>query len=127
MFVLLEHNARDGVHWDFIVELPGREQLPTWRLLENPLTHAGEIAAQPIAAHRRLFLDYEGPLREGRGTVRRLDRGAADVERCDSRRLVMRLSGTHLHGRFEIRGGGDEASSFRRLDDATPAGSPPSS
>ena len=120
MFVLLEHTTRHGIHWDLIVELPGRDTLPTWRLIQNPLAVPGEIAAEPIAEHDRRFLEYEGPLREGRGSVRRLDRGEAEVELREARRLVALLGGQWLRGRFELLGGGaGEPAVFRRLDDAS--------
>jgi hypothetical protein len=102
MFVLLEHTAREGVHWDFIIEVPGRELLPTWRLLENPLETSRAIPAEPIADHSPHFLEYEGPLREGRGSVRRLDRGAAAILRFDSRGLGAELGGDRMRGRIEI-------------------------
>ena len=81
MFVLLEHTTRDGVHWDFIIEVPGGQLLPTWRLLQNPLKTAGGIPAEPITDHPPHFLEYEGTLRNDRGSVRRLDRGAATEQR----------------------------------------------
>ncbi len=102
MFVLLEHTTRDGVHWDFIIEVPGRELLPTWRLLQNPLTTAGDIPAEPIADHPPHFLDYEGLLREGRGSVLRLDRGAATILNFDPRNLRAELNGDHLCGEINI-------------------------
>ncbi len=121
MFVLLEHIAGDGVHWDFITEVPGRELLPTWRLLENPLTHRGEIAAEPIADHPPVFLDYEGQLSGDRGSVRRLDRGEALVEQFDAQRLVARLAGDHLRGRIAITAEPDGGTCFCRIADSNAA------
>ena len=102
MFVLLEHTTSHDVHWDFIIEMPGRELLPTWRLLKNPLETSDEIPAETIADHPPHFLEYEGPLREGRGSVRRLDRGAATILHFDSRGLCAELNGDRLCGRIEI-------------------------
>jgi hypothetical protein len=116
MFVLLEHTAPDSVHWDFIIEAPGRELLPTWRLLQNPLTTPGDIPAEPIADHPPHFLEYEGPLREGRGSVRRLDRGAATVLKFDSRNLRAELNGDHLRGEISITSEPDGRVRFRAPD-----------
>ena len=102
MFVLLEHTTGHGVHWDFIIEVPGRELLPTWRLLENPLETSGDIPAEPTADHPPHFLEYEGPLREGRGSVRQVDRGAATILHFDSRGLSAELSGDRMRSRIEI-------------------------
>ena len=112
MFVLLEHTTRDSVHWDFIIEVPGRELLPTWRLLQNPLTISGDVPAEPIADHPPHFLEYEGPLREGRGSVRRLDRGAATVRDFDSRNLRAELDSDHVRGEISITTGPDGRARF---------------
>lgn len=106
-FVLLEHDPRAGtgpgvVHWDFLVTLPGQALLATWRLAANPLDTAGEIDAERIADHPPRFLDFEGPLRTAPGRVRRLDRGAAELERVETGGVVVRLSGGRLCGRYEF-------------------------
>jgi hypothetical protein len=114
MFVVLEHDTTDaesvpaaqrGRHWDLILEAPGRELLPTWQLAENPLQAAGEIPAQRIADHRRRYLDYQGEIRGGRGSVGRLERGLATIERLEGDELIAVLEGRHLRGRFEITRG----------------------
>ena len=103
MFVLLEHRTQSGaVHWDFLIEVPGRELLATWRLAENPTQQAGEIIAERIADHRSAFLEYEGPLSADRGSVRRVDRGTATVRRWDNRGLLAELHGELIAGWYEI-------------------------
>lgn len=110
MFVLLEHDTtpstsatrRKDVHWDLLVEAPGEERLPTWRLAQNPLRTSRDVPAERIQDHRRHYLDYEGPVSGDRGSVRRLDRGSAKIEHLAGAQLVVRLHGEHLAGRFEI-------------------------
>ncbi len=92
-----------GVHWDFLIEGLVYERLPTWRLAMNPLTTRGPIPAEPLPDHRRLYLDYEGELTGGRGRVRRLDRGPAQIERFAHGELVVQLEGGQLRGTFCIR------------------------
>lgn len=112
MFVLLEHdttacqNAPDGagLHWDLLLEVPGREPLATWRLAADP-RQGKPVPALRIGDHRRRYLTYEGPLSEDRGVVRRIDEGAASVVREDAKRLVLRLEGRFLAGIFEIAEG----------------------
>lgn len=106
-FVLLEHcvrranHAPPDVHWDLLLDAPEWERLPTWRLARNPLVSAGDIPADRIKDHRRLYLDFEGELSDGRGLVTRIERGAATIEQLAGERLAVVLEGAALRGRFE--------------------------
>lgn len=93
-FVILEHD-HPALHWDFMLE--AGEVLRTWRLAGTP--EPGRVlAAEPLPDHRRLYLDYEGPVSDGRGTVRRWDAGTFDVEAETDGRLVLRLRGGRGEG-----------------------------
>jgi len=128
MFALLEHHepanrpptegAPEGagaVHWDLVVEVPGQERLATWRLSENPIGMGAAIAAERIADHRRIYLEYEGPLSGGRGWVRRVDGG--DAQLCISGdiegQVLLELHGHLLRGKFRLISAGSGLS-FRR-------------
>lgn len=102
MFALLEHTTGSDRHWDLLVEVPGAERLPTWRLAANPLEAAGAVRAERIADHRRVYLEFEGELTGGRGVVRRLDRGSAVVETIRQDEAAFTLAGERLRGGFEI-------------------------
>ncbi len=113
-FVLLEHDTTQpccppppdrDVHWDLIVEAPGQERHPTWRLLRDPLVERGEIAAERIQDHRSLYLTYEGEISGGRGFVRQVAAGDIDVLRLAEGELVAAFAGQRLRGRYEIRRG----------------------
>ncbi len=109
MFVLLQHDPPDAgqpPHWDFLIEVAGRELLPTWRLAANPLASPGPIAAERIADHRRLYLDYEGEIGGGRGRVRRLDHGECQIEVLTGDEAVVRIAGAQWRGRIMIRRAG---------------------
>jgi hypothetical protein len=70
-YVILEHD-HPFLHWDFLLE--AGESLRTWRLAAPPQP-AQTVRAEEISAHRRFYLDYEGPISGGRGSVRRWDAG----------------------------------------------------
>nr|WP_165245356.1 DNA polymerase ligase N-terminal domain-containing protein [Paludisphaera soli] len=93
-FVLLEHRW-EGVHWDFMLERGG--VLKTWALDDLPGPGA-EAPARALADHRAAYLDYEGPVSRGRGSVRRVDGGVyVPIEWADD--LVrVRLQGRQLVG-----------------------------
>jgi hypothetical protein len=128
MFVVLEHDttqaagvppAERGRHWDLLVEDPGRERLPTWRLARDPLGATGEIPAERIQDHRRLYLDYEGEVSGDRGVVRRLDRGPATIECLEADHVIVALNGERLRGRFEIIRPPSGPTVFRRAPGAS--------
>jgi hypothetical protein len=97
-FVILEHD-HPNLHWDFMLEAGGR--LRTWRLAEPP--GAGpSVPAEPIADHRPAYLDYEGPVSGDRGTVRRWDAGEFEWVADEATRLVVRLDGARVRGRFAL-------------------------
>lgn len=75
-YVVLAHD-HPVLHWDLMLERAG--VLRTWRLAEAP--RAGQaIRAEPIGDHRLTYLDYEGPVSLGRGTVWRCERGEFRVQ-----------------------------------------------
>lgn len=115
MFVLLEHVVGVAVHWDFLVEIPGSEKLASWRLLQSPFDAAAPVIAEPMADHRRLYLEFEGELTGGRGCVRRLDRGDAEVVAAGPGTWIFRLAGARLSGLFKIAAG--PATTFGRSTD----------
>ena len=102
MFALLQHDTGADRHWDLLVEVPGCERLPTWRLSADPLRTAGDIPAARIRDHRPLYLEYEGELSEQRGVVRRVDRGPARVETLQGDEALLTLEGQALHGEFSL-------------------------
>jgi predicted amidohydrolase len=78
-YAVLRHEAADGAaHFDFFVEQDGR--LVSWRL-ESALPERRDIAmaAERSFDHRLAYLDFEGDLGAGRGSVQAVERG---VCRC---------------------------------------------
>ena len=99
-FVILEHD-HPHLHWDFMLEVG--EVLWTWRLATPPEGAASRIVATRIGEHRRAYLDYEGQVSGGRGTVKRWDAGTYDAIRIDDTRIEMSLHGQRFTGRAVLR------------------------
>jgi DNA polymerase Ligase (LigD) len=97
-FVVLEHD-HPFLHWDLMLE--AGESLRTWRLAAPPSAGV-EVEATPLGEHRRLYLDYEGPVSDGRGRVARWDHGTFAWERQGEELVAVRLDGGRLRGLLRL-------------------------
>ncbi len=109
-FVILQHDAPQGLHWDFMLESGG--SLATWALAESP-DSGHPVAAQSLAGHRLAYLDCEGPVSGGRGAVTRWDEGTYRMEREAEGLVVVVLSGKRLGGRVTLERTGKEPEGWR--------------
>lgn len=99
-YVVLHHVQTSGEHWDFMIEQA--DALATWQLAANPVEGvAMPIAATRIQDHRKQYLQYEGEISDGRGSVTRVAGGTVVV--CESSENLWRfeLSGT-INGDFRL-------------------------
>ncbi len=118
-FAVLQHD-HPVLHWDFLLE--HQSVLLTWRLSAPP--EEGTILdAEQSFDHRLFYLDHEGPVSGGRGSVTRWDGGTFDWETHEPNRVVVSLAGARLRGMFRLEraaGGPGEAGSRgmlkRRVD-----------
>ena len=101
-FVILTHDF-PFLHWDLMLETAGSNILRTWRLLAEPGS-AKEIQAESLPDHRREYLDYEGPVSRGRGSVVRWDAGVYEANTDEKTALRLSLSGNKLRGEFALVG-----------------------
>jgi len=112
-FVLLHHecppNFKKPSHWDFMLQWGS--VLRTWELRELPSAWAarlGEVAenatvrALPLPDHRLDYLDYEGPIRGDRGSVRCCDRGTYELLQESPLAITVGLRGELLLGRVYL-------------------------
>jgi hypothetical protein len=98
-FVILEHD-HPHLHWDFLLE--AGPNLRAWRLAAPPSPGA-VVPAQANVDHRLFYLDHEGPVSGGRGTVQRWDTGEFLWISQDEDRLVIDLRGQRVHGRLTLQ------------------------
>ncbi|MEM1011424.1 MAG: hypothetical protein AAGI46_04295 [Planctomycetota bacterium] len=77
-YVVLHHTAppsHGGPHFDLMLDSDGKSPLWTWRVYDWPPRATTRIERLPD--HRRRYLNYEGPISDGRGDVRRVESGVA--------------------------------------------------
>lgn len=102
-FVILKH-TREGraLHWDLMLEVG--QVLHTWRLDVHPSDIADEhIAITRIFDHPLRFLDYQGPVNEGKGRVEVADSGFYRPLGSDSAGVqLLEFSGRILKDRFTL-------------------------
>ncbi len=83
--VVLEHTTDHGRHFDWLLATPDDPAGPLWTArMAIPVTSwhaAGTWLLEALPAHRRAFLQYQGPLTQHRGTVRRCEQGHHEVQR----------------------------------------------
>ncbi|MCA9075725.1 MAG: hypothetical protein KDA93_11875 [Planctomycetaceae bacterium] len=98
-FVILTHD-HPFLHWDFMLE--SGDVLRTWRLEREPQSGV-DFRATELPDHRRMYLDYEGPVSGDRGTVRRWDAGTYSISGESSNELTIDIAGEHTCGTITLR------------------------
>src|SRR5580704_4874815 len=98
-FVILTHD-HPTLHWDLMLE--ENDGLRTWRLARSP-DDKEPIAAEALPDHRPAYLDYEGPVSCGRGTVKQWDQGTYELVDSAENHLVIRFLGRKLKGMATIQ------------------------
>lgn len=105
-FVIHQHDSPWGVHWDLMLQQG--DSLATWALQSEP-SEAAPIEALRIADHRMAFLEYEGPISAGRGSVKRWDKGQLRIIECGTDRWTVHIEGLRLRGQIVLsRTGNDD-------------------
>lgn len=122
-FALLIHD-HPFVHWDLLVERG--ELLRSWRLMESPdrwcsAAHLADLPAEAIGDHRRMYLDYEGPVGRERGRVARWDHGQAEWLAESETSVRLRLNGSRLVGELTLNRETSQSLWTSRFSPAVPA------
>ena len=89
-YVVLSHGGVPEPHFDLMFETDPGGMLLTWRTLVWPITE--ETALVRLGEHRRDYLDYEGPLTDGRGYVNRIAGGNCTVTWTTRHDFTLRLA-----------------------------------
>src|SRR5262245_61136951 len=103
-FVLLAHD-HPTPHLDLLFEVG--EVLWAWRLESWPDADTPRLALRNFD-HRLIYLDYEGPINGGRGSVRRVEQGMYEWLSQSDDRLIADVTGHRLTGRVELTRGEGE-------------------
>jgi DNA polymerase Ligase (LigD) len=107
-FAILRHTRQQEVHWDLLLELPGRELLATWQVYADPAVWTNSATGDFLATvralpdHRRTYLDYEGPISADRGQVQRVEEGRFRLLTNEAGKIVLELTGKRLQARLEL-------------------------
>jgi hypothetical protein len=102
-FVIQRHRTAGGVHFDLMLDRGDGGPLATWSLTEMPRPDGGPVPARQLAAHRRAYLTYEGPVGGDRGEVRIVAAGRYEELCGEADRIVLRLQAEGLSGRYVLR------------------------
>jgi len=108
-FVILAHD-HPFVHWDLMLEAGGT--LRTWRLLAEPAADR-IIGAEALPDHRLHYLEYEGPVSGGRGTVTRWEAGRHDTRQTPTQTIATIVGGRLGSGRIVLMPTGASRWTFR--------------
>ena len=101
-FVVHKHLHQDKpVHWDLMFE--AGPILETYRVDIPPQDWANRPAnAVRIFDHSLKFLTYEGPVNQGRGSVRIADAGTYKLISDAPREILLEFEGKVLTGQFSL-------------------------
>ena len=114
-FVVQEHTTAKGTHWDLMLEQD--DVLTTFRLEEMPSAiRSHRIRAERIFDHPLRFLTYEGPVQQGTGHVRIVDRGTCHFSDRNGVATVLELNGNVLHGSLTLTRTGEAIWNVRPTD-----------
>lgn len=72
-YVVLRHEGIADPHFDLMFETVSGSVLATWRSADWPIVTPTPL--QKLPDHRAFYLEYEGPIRGNRGSVRRIAAG----------------------------------------------------
>jgi hypothetical protein len=104
---LLHHTTAEGSHYDWLLTNPHE---PTGRLWTARVTIPSRLWAAlgswtltPIPPHRRIYLSYQGPLSDNRGSVTRVDEGTILPLLWTSDRIEVCLSMRYCKGIVRMR------------------------
>jgi hypothetical protein len=103
-FAVLWHHQVAEPHFDLMVETQPGSDLATWRSPVWPISE--RTAVVRLKDHRRVYLEYDGEISEGRGRVDRVGDGTCQIEIESDRALVIRF--IEVPGVLRLERAGDQ-------------------
>lgn len=97
-FAILGHD-HPAWHWDLLLQHGACCR--TWRIWGHP-QEISMARLEATADHRLLYLEYEGPVSRGRGTVMCWDRGELIWSICRQDRIRCYLRGHMMRGWLDL-------------------------
>lgn len=91
-YVVLHHTGWADDHYDLLLDPDGESPLLTWRLDAFP----APTRVTKSSPHRRMYLDYEGPVSNSRGTVLRVAAGEWHLVREYDDQMHVRLGESEI-------------------------------
>ncbi|HUB24714.1 MAG TPA: hypothetical protein VL992_04730 [Tepidisphaeraceae bacterium] len=88
-YVILRHEGWGEPHYDLMFETAPGSALATWRSPTWPPADMKQLTRLPD--HRRDYLEYEGPVSNNRGFVRRIERGHCQIDHPDVQTWIITL------------------------------------
>ena len=103
-FVVLRHVVgADDVHFDLMIDRT--DALATWRCPSPPHDADSDgMVCTRLPDHRRLYLDYEGPISGDRGHVERHDHGMCRLVIQGDLDWDLSFQGGRLNGDYRLTG-----------------------
>ncbi len=112
-FVILQHVGCGRSHYDLMLERG--DSLATWQVDVPPQKWAqqGQVSCRRLADHRLAYLDDEGAVSGGRGSVSAVDRGTFVSGGWAELSIAVQILGRSLHGTLELRAETDAEGQWR--------------
>ncbi len=88
-YVVLHHTGVPEPHYDLMFETAPGSPLATWRSPAWP-PGAGDVLSR-LPDHRQAYLDFEGPISDARGAVRRVASGRCEMIQIAEAKFVALL------------------------------------
>lgn len=98
-FVIQQHNQKDNVHFDLMLEFSNT--LKTWRIPQPPDKLPQTL--EQIQDHRKTYLDYEGEISGKRGFVTIWDKGEYQILLWSGSFIDIEVFGIKLHSHYHLR------------------------
>jgi hypothetical protein len=105
MRFVIQHHLEKNEHYDLMVELEKSDKLLTIKISPQDLDlllKSNKITAERLPGHRKEYLNYEGQVSGGRGTVKIFDSGKCKTVLYSEDRFEFELSGKKIAGKIVI-------------------------